>query len=243
MALASEQVEEYRRQGFTLLGPILDADDVETLLAEERRFRPRVPDGTDFANRTLLVRTQLCHRSAPVRRFATAGRHIEMVADLLGPNVCLTHQQFIAKLPDDPSTSSEIAYHQDNGYGRLDPPTDVTVWVALHDTDERNGCLRIVPRSHELGVLEHDRAGVNPFLREAPAFDDATAVSLPMKAGEAVAFTGQTLHASGPNHSGAERVGLFVRYCEPGVVQVTEGNRPVLDDPHSWMVLGEAPGR
>jgi ectoine hydroxylase-related dioxygenase (phytanoyl-CoA dioxygenase family) len=213
---------------------VLDHGEVDALLAEERRFRPR-------ARGTLLVRTQLCHRSAPVREFCAFGRHVAMVADLLGPNVCLTHQQFIAKLPDDPETTSEISFHQDNGYGRLDPPTDVTVWVALHDTDERNGCLLLIPRSHELGVLPHGPAGVNPYLREAAA-DTSHAVALPMRAGEAVAFSGQTLHASGPNLTDQQRVGLFARYCEPHVIMVTEGNRPVLEDGHSWMVLGEYGG-
>lgn len=32
----------------------------------------------------------------------------------------------------------------------------------------------------------------------------------------------------------------FVRYCDPHVKMVSEGGRAVLDDPHSWMVAGEA---
>jgi hypothetical protein len=74
---------------------------------------------------------------------------------LLGPNVCLTHQQFVTKLPDASEQRSDIPFHQDNGYGRLEPPLDLTVWVALVDTDERNGCLWIVPGSHRLGLLDH----------------------------------------------------------------------------------------
>jgi hypothetical protein len=31
-----------------------------------------------------------------------------------------------------------------------------------------------------------------------------------------------------------------VRYCTPDVRMMSEGGRPVLDDPHSWMVAGEA---
>ena len=60
---------------------------------------------------------------------------------------------------------------------------------------------------------------------------------------EALAFTGLTLHGSGPNHSSADRPALFVRYCEPGATM--DGPEPgtrraVLEDPHSWMVAGEA---
>jgi ectoine hydroxylase-related dioxygenase (phytanoyl-CoA dioxygenase family) len=113
-----------------------------------------------------------------------------------------------------------------------------SIWVALVDTDERNGCLWIVPGSHRLGPPDHGQAALNPLLREASA--GVEALPLPMRAGEAVAFGGLTLHRSGPNHSDTARPALFVRYCDPQVRMVSEGNRPVLEDPHSWMVAGEA---
>lgn len=236
--LSATELDQYRTEGWVRLGSVLDADEVAALLHEEARFRPSGLDGLG-ANRTLAVRTQLCHRSELVRRFCTEGRQIEAVKQLLGADLCLTHQQFVTKLPDDAGTTSEISLHQDNGYGRLEPPTDVTGWVALHAADERNGCLVVIPGSHNLGVLEHARAGVNPFLREVGVDPDG-AIAVPMAAGDAIAFTGQTVHGSGPNLTDAARVGLFVRYCEPHVVMMNEDRKPVLDDAHSWMVAGES---
>jgi ectoine hydroxylase-related dioxygenase (phytanoyl-CoA dioxygenase family) len=218
------------------LGPIVSEAEREALLGEEARFRPRLGFGTR-ENRTLLVSMQLCHRSAPVRRMCTAGRHVPLVVQLLGPDVCLTHTQFLTKLPDVEGTRSDIPWHQDNGYGRLEPPTDVTVWLALTDADEHNGGLYVVPGSHRLGLLEHGQAGVNPLLRESVAAGDAVAV--PLRAGEAVAFSGLTVHGSGPNRSDRPRTGFYARYCHPQVRMLSEGGRPVLEDPHSWMVAGE----
>jgi ectoine hydroxylase-related dioxygenase (phytanoyl-CoA dioxygenase family) len=235
--LAPAQVEHYREHGFVALGRVLDDADTAALRAEEERFRLPIAYG-GAANQTLFVNIQLCHRSEPVRRFCTAGAHLDAVRALLGPDLCLTHQQFITKLPDGAGQRSDIPLHQDNGYGRLEPMTDVTVWVALVDTDELNGGLVVLPGSHRLGLLPHDAAGVNPLLRETRA--EIAPVPVPLAAGEAVAFTGLTLHGSGPNRSGAPRPGLFVRYCEPGTVMVGEERRPVLEDPHSWMVAGEA---
>ncbi len=235
--LSPEQIAVYCEQGFLALGKILGDEEIALLRAEEERFRLPIAYG-GRANQTLFVNIQLCHRSAPVRRFCTAGGHLGAVVQLLGPNVCLTHQQFVTKLPDQREQRSDIPFHQDNGYGLLDPPLDVTVWVALVDTDERNGCLWIVPRSQRLGLLDHGQAALNPLLRETCV--EAEAVALPMRAGEAVAFSGFTLHRLGPNHSDVARPGLFVRYCDPHVRMVGEGNRPVLEDPHSWMVAGEA---
>jgi ectoine hydroxylase-related dioxygenase (phytanoyl-CoA dioxygenase family) len=237
LPLTTDEIAQYRREGWLLAPGVLDAAELASLRAEEERFRlDRAYGGP--ANQTLFVNVQLCHRSEPIRRFCTQGRHIAAVVQLLGPNVCLTHQQFVTKLPDRGEQSSDIPFHQDDGYGRLEPPLDITLWVALIDTDERNGCLWIVPRSHERGLVDHGRAEVNPLLREAAVGD--AAIALPMRAGDGVFFTGLTLHRSGPNHSDAARPGLFVRYCDPHVKMVSEGNRPVLEDPHSWMVAGSA---
>ncbi|MGH0034644.1 MAG: phytanoyl-CoA dioxygenase family protein [Myxococcota bacterium] len=227
----------YRDRGWVALGAVLDADEVAALRAEEERFRLPVAYGGP-SNQNLFVNIQLCHRSEPVRRFCLGGGHLAAVRQLLGPDVCLTHQQFITKLPDGETARSDIPLHQDNGYGRLEPMTDVTVWVALVDTDARNGGLVIEEGSHRRGLLEHDQAGVNPVLQEAAAAGPL--VELALAAGEAVAFSGLTLHGSGPNGGGEERPGLFVRYCEPHTKMLSEGGRPVLEDAHSWMVCGEA---
>ena len=235
--LSPEQIARYHEQGFLALGKILADDELAVLRGEEQRFRLPVAYG-GRVNQTLFVNVQLCDRSAAIRRFCTAGPQIAAVVQLLGPNVCLTHQQFVTKLPDAGEQRSDIPFHQDNGYGRLDPPLDLTIWVALVDTDESNGCLWIVPASHRLGLLDHGQATLNPLLRETSVA--AQALALPIRAGEAVALSGFTLHRSGPNHSATARPGLFVRYCDPRAKMVSEGNRPVLEDPHCWMIAGEA---
>ncbi len=232
------QVESYRRDGYLVLGSVLSDDDVAELLDEEARFRPRRGFGSRD-NRTLLVSVQLCDRSAVVRRICTGGPHLAHVVQLLGPNVCLTHNQFLTKLSDAPDTHSDIPVHQDSGYGRLEPPDDITIWFALTDTTVANGCLQVIPASHTRGLVEHGTAEINPVLREVTTSDELLAVEL--AAGEAIAFTGLTLHGSGPNLTDAPRTAFYARYCGPEVrIMDVEGGRSVLDDPQSWMVAGEA---
>lgn len=236
MTLREEDLSSFREQGWCLLGRIAEPRQVAELLREEKRFRLDRGYGTE-RNDTLRVNIQLCHRSAVVRRFCTSGPQIDALRKLIGPDVCLTHQQFVTKLPDSGGQRSDIPMHQDAGYGELEPATDVTIWLPLVDTDERNGALRVVPGSHRRGLVEHDQAEVNPVLRQADADEGEL---LPLGAGEAVAFSGLVLHGSGPNHSERERPAMYARYCEPHTRMLTEGGRAVLEDPHSWMVAGEA---
>ena len=61
-----------------------------------------------------------------------------------------------------------------------------------------------------------------------------------MSAGDALLFSGYLLHRSLPNRTASVRTALYLRYCTPDVVMVSDGNKPVLDDGYSWMVAGEA---
>jgi phytanoyl-CoA hydroxylase len=235
--LDASKISSYHELGWLSLGRLLDSAEIAELLAQEERFRLDAGYGGS-KNQNLRVNIQLSNRSEPVRRFCTGGPHLPMLQQLVAPNLCLTHQQFVTKLPDENEQRSDIPLHQDNGYGQLDPMTDITVWIPLVDTDALNGCLQIVPGSHRGGLLEHGRAGVNPVLIEASTQQPTILVEA--SAGEGIAFGGLTLHGSGPNQSSGPRPALYVRYCEPHTRLVSEGGRSVLDDPHSWMVCGEA---
>jgi hypothetical protein len=232
--IGPDEIERYHSDGYLALGSVLDDAERGALLAAERRFRDASPFGSSAG---LVVTEQLEHLSSAVRRFCCEGRHVDAVETLLGPDFALTHNQFIVKLPGGASGTSDIPLHQDNGYGRLEPPDDITVWVALTDTTTENGCLVVAPRSHVGGLVEHRVAATNPALREATAVDT---VPLELAAGEAVAFSGMMLHGSGENRTADERVALFARYCVPHARMMIEGGKPVLEDGHSWMVRGEA---
>jgi len=216
----------YSSDGYLLHPRLLDESQLTMLEAERRRFAH--PD------RPLAVDVQLVHRSQPIRDFVTLGPQVALAVQVLGPNVAFTHQQFVSKAPGD-SGKTDVPWHQDSGYGRLEPPTDLTVWIALTDTDETNGCLWVLPGSQRQGLVPHDHS--DGLMAAAVA---EPGVPIPMRRGDALLFSGHLLHRSLPNRSSAPRHAMYVRYCTPDVVMVSKGNRPVLDDGFSWMVAGEA---
>lgn len=215
------------QDGYALLGPMLEPDLVGALIAEEHRFRRH--DGP------LSVTTQLMHRSSLIRGVATGGPHIDALRQIMGNDICLTHQQFVTKASNPDAASIDVPWHQDNGYGELEPKTDVTVWFALNDCAADTGCLWVIPGSHRWPLADHQaRAGLRAMAVDEPG------VPLPMRAGEAVAFSGMLVHCSKAN-CGPTRHAFYLRYCHPETRMVTHGGRPVLEDGYSWMVSGEAP--
>jgi ectoine hydroxylase-related dioxygenase (phytanoyl-CoA dioxygenase family) len=221
----------YAEEGYLLAQRLVDPNSCTKLRDEAFRFASR--------DRGLAVDTQLIHRSALLREFVTRGPQVALAIELLGPNVCFTHQQFIIKHPDE-KVRTDVPWHQDSGYGRLEPPLDLTVWIALDDCTTDNGCLWVLPKSDRRGLQPHDAMkGLRGVAVAEPG------IALPMQAGDAVLFGGWLLHRSLPNATDVARVALYLRYCDPRVVMVGHGANgadvPVLDDGYSWMVAGEAP--
>ena len=77
-------------------------------------------------------------------------RTVDMVADLIGPDVKFHHCKINLKLS---GAKTEVSYHQDFAYTPHTNDDIVTALLFLDDIDESNGCLTVVPGSHKGPVL------------------------------------------------------------------------------------------
>jgi non-heme Fe2+,alpha-ketoglutarate-dependent halogenase len=118
----------------------------------------------------------------------------------------------------------------------------LTCWTAVTDSDIENGCLRFIPGTHEemfydeskemkyspeqINKLEKNGQKLGFFgydyrnLQKDPDWvpDESKAVSLVMKAGQAVIFWSTLMHASHPNVSkNRTRLGFTARYVPTSV--------------------------
>lgn len=64
-------------------------------------------------------------------------------------------------------------------------------------------------------------------------------VAAPLKAGEAVMFTGYTLHRSLANRSDRPRRAFFMQYAHADAVLPSK-NQDVVDHPDAWVVRGRS---
>lgn len=248
LKLTEQQVRQYRSDGYVILGKILSDADLEALRAEEARFRANL-QLTDGQKAQTLFFSQVCPYSETVRRVGTTGAHLDQVAQLVGPDLMLWFTQFVTKMPDGASGKSEFPWHQDNGYVSIEPATNVTVWVALDDVDTENGCVWVDPKSHERGLLPHRRKSADSWFLEIKVEGDG--IPAVLKAGEAIAFTGLTLHRSKLNHTNKPRRAFFFEYCDPASIAVPLGEHqdnpsaaprtPVIRRAGTWLARGQLP--
>jgi phytanoyl-CoA hydroxylase len=208
---------------------------------EEAQLRNRVTPmnpGAETGNITIF-RSQVLPYAPATRAFALGGPHLAAVASLIGPNVSCWFSQFVTKHPDGERGTSEFPWHQDNGYAAVSPATNLTVWTALDDVDEHNGCVWVVPGSHLQGLLPHRTPNADSWHLTLAVEGDGIPVR--MRAGEAVAFSGLTLHRSKLNHSTRPRRAFFLEYadCDAMVDHPATGPVAVTERNHSWVVQGQ----
>jgi phytanoyl-CoA hydroxylase len=102
-----------------------------------------------------------------------------------------------------PQIGTPTPPHQDGYYFCLTPNEAVTLWVALDDCDEENGCLGYIKGSHKRGIIEHSPSGVVGFSQglKKEIWNKKDVVSCPVKAGDCLAHHSVTIHFAGANRS------------------------------------------
>ena len=155
-------------------------------------------------------------------RIAHDSRILDAVEDIIGHDILVAGTTLFIK---EPETEGFISWHQDARYIGLEPHDWVTAWLAISDVTEENGCMRMMPGTHEAPLVEHvDTYGEDNMLtrgQTVPDVDETKAVPVPLKPGQLSLHHPRVVHGSGPNRSGERRVGFAIQsYISPAVDQV-----------------------
>ena len=234
--LNARQRESFREQGFFSLGRPFSPTALAEIAAEYDRLLER-PMKVGSEGETPFDYVPLLQLQSPaLRRHATSAALVEPLLDLLGPDVRLYWDQAVAK---GPGTSSETPWHQDNGYGAVEPAEYVTTTLALDPMTRENGCLWIQPGSHHDGARVHrDTGGFFQVGYEG----SESGVACEMEAGELLVFSSLTMHRAGPNPTAAARRSWVIQFI-PSRARNGETGQPFDDRLHvaqQGRVLDEA---
>jgi phytanoyl-CoA hydroxylase len=123
------------------------------------------------------------------------------------------------------------ALHQDNYYLQVKPGTCLAAWLALDDCDEANGCLQVVPGTHDTPELCPQAADTSQSFTDVtvPLAEGMGSVPMLMKAGDVLFFNGQLVHGSFPNSTQDRfRRSLIGHYIVAEAQKVAEFYHPVL---------------
>jgi len=211
--LLADSVEEVRRD--------IEAAAQDAIAMVDRAKKVtggwNTPDGTLWLpapegferDKQIMVLGCLYKTSAALFRSAIHPRTVELVREILGPNVELFMDGQV--LYKEPVGGHPKLLHQDVSYfqHKYEGPCGILNYAA--DTSVRKGALHVVPGSHKWGVLNHvdtfSHLGLDPSIW---TFEKAVAIE--GKAGDSIFFHVNTIHGSPENLTDTARPAFIHRY-------------------------------
>src|SRR5262249_19113724 len=133
------EFEKARQEGSYRNLAIDDTDDVE-----KKRTAPT----------QMLQIMQMCERNLHFRRLLYDSRILDIVEDLLGPNLMLFQDQARLK----PAfRGGPVSWPKANAYWKCAPANLISCWITLDEAVKENGAMQVIPGSH-LTPVRHEQS-------------------------------------------------------------------------------------
>jgi len=129
------------------------------------------------------------------------GKPRKLAEELLGESVVGKNLQYFNKPP---GFGTFTPPHQDAYYFMIEPCRALTMWLALDEVDEGNGCIRYVRGSHMQGLRPHARTETLGFSQGISDYGDGDSDNekVVMAApGDLLVHHALTIHRAGSNQS------------------------------------------
>ena len=224
--ITSEDVENYKENGFVVSKSYLSEKLQSNILSTYNEFVNNNKDLTleEMASPHLMdgVGSKHIKTRELSNEFLNIGKNEEIVSQvkkILGNDVIMWGMHCMHK---EARTGKKIPWHQDGTYWPIEPKATCSVWIAITDVDENNGCMKFIPKSHKLGVLPHlqedkvtdegELKGSLDLKIDEKSFDKNKAVNCIIKKGQASFHDTYLLHSSNANFSENSRKALVIRY-------------------------------
>jgi ectoine hydroxylase-related dioxygenase (phytanoyl-CoA dioxygenase family) len=213
-----------QRDGFSILPGIFGPEEIEDLVAAVSTLNGN--NGVRSRGGVYAVRN-LLHLSPTINGFAYSAKVRSIVEANLGTSAFPVRGTLFDKTP---MANWVVPWHQDlticviekidvPGYGpwttkagmrHVQPPVSIledmlSIRIHLDDCDQSNGALRVIPGTHELGRLTHER-----ILEQQRS---AGYVSCTVRAGGVVLMRPLLLHASSAAFNASHRRVIHIDYA------------------------------
>lgn len=212
--LNEEQIKHYQEEGYVIPDQAvflqqkfdaLKAHFESKLAVWPKDERPEAMDTPHFGDPKL-------------NEWALAPEVVDIVEPLLGPDIILFSTHFICKPQGD---GRRVPWHEDSAYWRklLDPMEVVTVWLAIDESTVKNGCMYVIPRSHNTGrkgFSDYEEVDTSKSVFGTEIIPtqrkDQLAVPCELQPNHCSLHDARTQHGSPPNTSTKRRCGWTLRF-------------------------------
>ena len=215
--LSSNQLKMYSEEGFVSSIDIFSKEEALEIRKEIENIEKKWPNelegpGRNYVHLISPIFDKVCHNS----------KILDAVESIIGKNILVCGTTLFIKNPNE---KGYVSYHQDAKYIGLEPHNWVTAWIAVTDSNENNGCMRMWPGSHKEKIKHHNQKfDENNLLTRGQTIENISiekTIPLVLKAGQMSLHHPKVVHGSELNKSNDRRIGFVVQsYIGTNVNQV-----------------------
>ncbi len=218
--LSQDQLDQYERDGIAFPIRIFSTAEASAYREEIDSIIRNFPEGSLKRLDSLHLFFEWAHR------LVNHDVLLNAIEDILGHDLLVDGTLVFYKPPQD---SSYVSWHQDSVYSGWHLTPSTSAWIALTASYSGNGCMRVIPGSHEQGQLSHvnipDESNLVRRGERVETVDESAAVDVVLQPGEMSLHQSTIVHGSNPNASDEPRIGFIVRFVTNKIVNP---KRPLL---------------
>ena len=220
--LNSNQLKQYNEEGYVAPLDVLTEEEALATRNEIELIEKEMPNEIDKSGRYNV------HLISPkLDAIVHNSKILDAVESIIGKNILVCSTTLFIK---NPKQVGFVSYHQDAKYIGLEPHNWVTAWIAITDSYEVNGCMRMWPKSH-IELKDHnEKFNEGNLLTRGQTVEEVPekeVKSVELKAGQMSLHHPRIVHGSGINKSNDRRIGFAVQSYIGTNVKQTLGKNSV----------------
>ena len=219
--LSLNQLQEYNDNGYVAPIEVLTKDQTFEIRKEIELIEQKFPKEIEKSGR------YNAHLISPLLdQIVHNTKVLDAVEGIIGKNILVCGTTLFIKNPNE---KGFVSYHQDAKYIGLKPHNWVTAWIAITNTNEKNGCMRMWAGSHKGSLKDHkqmfNKGNLLTRGQTVENVPEKEVKPLILSAGQMSLHHPTLVHGSGLNKSNDRRIGFVIQsYIGSNVKQVLGEN-------------------
>ena len=215
--LTPKQIKDYNDHGYVAPINVITSEEANKIRKEIEKIENNWPNelsglGRNYVHMISPTFDELCHNS----------KILDAVESIIGKDILICGTTLFIK---NPNQEGFVSFHQDAKYIGLEPHNWVTAWIAVTDSNEENGCMRMWSGSHKNNLKKHsEKFNEGNLLTRGQTVENVPLESTKpviLRAGQMSLHHPTIVHGSGLNKSNDRRIGFVVQsYIGSNVDQV-----------------------
>ena len=215
--LSEQQIKFYDEKGYIAPIDVLSRQEANEIRQEIETIEKKWPNALEGIGRNYV------HLISPVfNKVCLNNKILDAVESIIGKNILICGTTLFIKNSNE---KGFVSFHQDAKYIGLEPHNWVTAWIAVTDSNEENGCMRMWSGSHKENLQNHEQKfDENNLLTRGQTIENVPLEetdSVVLEAGQMSLHHPTVVHGSGLNKSNDRRIGFVIQsYIGSDVDQV-----------------------